>query len=120
MFVACGLSYIRDWSEICRGSDANYWMLSVRISTFALMTEWKYFVTLATYRITVPHPVSTTTVPLNMQVWGSHSSVAEDSSVVGCGSVGRYYDPLEHSDVLSQQQNVQSWKTGTYYLKRLK
>jgi len=68
---------------------------------------------------TVPHPSSTTTVTLNMQVWGSHSSVAEDPSVARCGTVGRYYNPLEHSDVLSQQQSVQSQKTGTYYLKRV-
>jgi len=57
---------------------------------------------------------------LNMQVWGSHSSVAKDSSDVGCGTVGRCYDLLDHSDVLSQQQSIQSRKTGTYYLKRVK
>jgi len=39
MFVASGLSYVRAWSEICRGSNANYWMLNVKISTFALITE---------------------------------------------------------------------------------
>jgi len=37
----------------------------------------------------LPYPGSTTTVMLNMQVWSFHSSVAEDSSVVGCGTVGR-------------------------------